>query len=181
MQIKHIFFSKRLGFRNWKEDDLALYASLSSDPEVMRFFPEEFHLDHAKAKKSIDGFRAHFNRYGFTYFAVDLLESNQFIGFIGMKTIAYEIFFAPAVDIGWRLDKKYWGRGYATEGALAAMEWFFMNNKGKRLVSLTPTSNGPSENVMKKIGMNKVCEFDHPLLDKSDPLLKHVLYEIHKV
>jgi RimJ/RimL family protein N-acetyltransferase len=180
MQIKYIFFSKRLGFRNWEEKDIQLYQYLSADPEVMKYFPREFWLDADSARKSVIGFKEHFQNNGYTYFAVDLLDTNDFIGFIGMKKIAYEVFFAPAIDIGWRLSKKYWGRGYATEGAKKCLEWFFENFQADRIVSMTPTLNLASENVMRKIGMAKICDFDHPLLKKEDPLLNHVLYEIKR-
>ncbi|WP_235294803.1 GNAT family N-acetyltransferase [Portibacter lacus] len=180
MQEGYLFFSERLGFRLWKETDLKIYTELSSDPEVMRFFPQEFWLDERSAKLSISGFQKHYREYGFTYFAVDKLDTADFIGFIGVKTISYDAFFAPAVDIGWRLHKDFWGNGYATEGAKRTLAWFFENFDLDRIVSMTPEKNIPSENVMIKIGMNKIETFNHPLLVTEDPLSKHVLYEIKK-
>ena len=122
----------------------------------------------------------HYDEYGYTYFAVDYLVDNEFIGFIGMKTISYEAYFSPGVDIGWRLRKEYWGRGLATEGAIASRDYFFSNFEIERLISLTPVQNNASWNVMKKIGMQKIGNFNHPLIDDDDPLAKHVVYELLK-
>ena len=122
----------------------------------------------------------HYHDYGFTYFAVDLLEQSQFVGFIGMKTVTYQAFFTPGVDIGWRLSEEYWGRGLATEGARKCKDYFFDNFDYERLISLTPVQNIPSWKVMEKIGMEKLGYFDHPLLEEQDPLLNHVVYEIRK-
>ena len=175
---KYLFLSERLGFRTWKEEDIQVYAEMNQDPEVMKYFPQEFWLDHAKSAKSIEGFMNHYHQHGFTYFAVDVIDENRFIGFIGMKTISYDVFFAPAIDIGWRLRKDFWGRGYATEGAKRCVEFFFENFKYDRLVSLTPTKNKASWNIMEKIGMQKITTFMHPMVEKDDPLSEHVLYEL---
>ncbi len=48
---------------------------------------------------------------GYCYFATDELTSGKFIGFIGLMYQNYEADFTPCVDIGWRLAKKYWGKG----------------------------------------------------------------------
>lgn len=177
---KFIFTSDRLGFRTWHPDDLEPYREMNTDTEVMKYFPKDFWLDKQGSQRSIDGFMEHYHKFGFTYYAVDLLESQEFIGFIGMKTISYEIFFAPAVDIGWRLGKKFWGKGYATEGALRCRDYFFKNFTYDRLVSLTPIRNMASWNVMEKIGMSRVQEFAHPIVDQDHQLSQHVLYELRR-
>ena len=178
MQIKYLFFSNRLGFRLWKSADTSVLAALSSDSEVMKFFPAKFWLNTTSAQIYIEKLNEHYDSHGFTYFAVDLLETSQCIGFIGLKTINYHAFFTPAVDIGWRLAKQFWGKGYATEGAVRCANWFFESFEEDRFVSITPIQNSASENVMRKIGMIKVDEFNHPLLKESDPLARHVLYEM---
>ncbi len=176
MNKKYVLESSRLRFRTWIPDDIPAYARLSSDPDVMQYFPKAFWLDEEKAEHSVMGFMQHFDDKGFTYYATERKDSNEFIGFIGMKSISYEVFFAPAVDIGWRLAKEHWGRGFATEGAIATMLHFFENFNYDKLVSMTPVSNQPSWNVMRKIGMKKLENFDHPLLEPNDELLEHVLY-----
>ena len=83
----------------------------------------------------------------------------------------------PAVDIGWRLNSQSWGKGYATEGAQACLNYGFNQLHLKSIISIAPKINIPSENIMKRIGMKKVQEFKHPLL-KQFPLIEDcVLYK----
>jgi len=86
--------------------------------------------------------------------------------------------FSPCIEIGWRLAKEYWHQGYATEGAHAILDYAFNNLNLDKVVSFTAKSNTPSEAVMKKIGMVKIQEFQHPKLPEDHPLCWHVLYEI---
>jgi len=180
MQIKYVFYSLRLGFRKWTKADIPTYQMLSSDPRVMEYFPKGFWLDYEGAAQAAERYNQHFEEEGYTYFAVDLLETSEFIGFIGLKKISYDIFFAPAIDVGWRLAYRFWGKGYATEGAQRCLSWFFDHFKGHKVVSLTTTENKASINVMKKIGMKKVGVFDHPLVARESRHCRHVLYEIQK-
>jgi len=117
---------------------------------------------------------------GYCYFAVDLLENNEFIGFIGLLYQDYDADFTPCVDIGWRLKKSSWGHGYATEGANACLEFGFKVLALKKVYSTTPAINVKSEHVMLKIGMQKVGNFDHPKLLGNVRLKDCVVYSISK-
>ncbi len=177
---KYLIETSRLGLRAWKDSDLDTFSAMNSDESVMKYFPKKFRLNKEESKKSIEGFMDHYHKHGFTYFATDLLADDEFIGFIGMKTLGFDAFFTPGVDIGWRLSKDYWGRGLATEGAIAARNYFFEHFNYDKLFSLTPIQNQPSWSVMEKIGMEKIGVFDHPLIDANDELQKHVVYHITK-
>ena len=91
-----------------------------------------------------------------------------------------ELEFADAPEIGWRLLPQYWQQGYATEGAKAVLTYAFRQLRLDRLISFTACANIPSIGVMKKLGFDKVREFEHPLVPVEHPLRKHVLYEIHR-
>jgi RimJ/RimL family protein N-acetyltransferase len=82
------------------------------------------------------------------------------------------------MEIGWRLDRKYWNLGFASEGARLCIEKGFEEINLKEIYSFTSVLNTKSENVMIKIGMKKVMEFEHPKLEKENRLCKHVLYKI---
>ena len=107
---------------------------------------------------------------------------NQFIGMIGVKAVTFEAVFAPCYEIGWRLSPEHWGRGYATEGAKAALTLAFRDWDMREIYSFTVPKNIKSQAVMQRIGMRRVKDgdFDHPNLSKTDPLLRHVLYRIDK-
>lgn len=120
----YILKAERLGLRQWKVSDYVPFAKMCADPEVMRYFPTT--LSTEESNTLIDSFKQRFEQYGFTYYAVDILttkeQSAQFIGFAGLLPQTYKSAFTPNVDIGWRLKKSVWGKGYATEAAKACLE-----------------------------------------------------------
>ena len=166
--MKYIFTSDRLGFRNWKQSDKDQFSEMNQDPDVMRFFPT---IPTTSASyKAVERFSNHYNNNGFTYFAVDHLGDNTFIGFIGMMNQDYDSPYTPFIDIGWRLRKEYWGKGLATEGALACQIYAKETLKLTEVYSVATWNNIPSMNVMKKIGMKKIGEFIHPGFDAQHEL-----------
>ena len=102
------------------------------------------------------------------------------IGFIGFIHQTFESDFTPCSEISWRLRPEFWGKGYATEGAMACLDYGFNYLDFQSVYSFTATVNTRSERVMQKIGLHKVKEFDHPKLERSSWLCRHVLYKIDK-
>lgn len=172
-----IFFeSERLIFRQWKESDKEYFSRMNSDPQVMEFFPKQLNKleSDLRANQIIESIET--NNYGL--WAVEIKESNQFIGFIGLNFTDFNSEFTPCIEIGWRLGKEYWGYGYATEGAKEVLHYGFQVLKLDEVYSFTSKINVRSENVMKKIGMSKKGEFYHPNIEKDNKLCLHVLYKI---
>ena len=157
MEQKYLFRSERLGFRNWIESDVPKMAAISGDPLVMEFFPAVQDISHTQG--FVDGMKEQFSRNGFCYFAVDKLENNEFIGFIGIAEQTYKADFTPCVDIGWRLSQQAWGKGYATEGANRCLQFAFETIGLTNVKSICPKVNVKSARVMEKIGMRKSCFF----------------------
>lgn len=176
MSSSYLFQSARLGFRVWKATDLTAFAEMNSHPKVMQHFPKP--LSKSESKKSMEKQIADFNKHGFCYFAVDELASGQLIGMIGMSTKDFQSSFTPAIDIGWRLSNKFWGKGYATEGAQRCLSFAFEELNLKHIVSIAPLANENSIRVMQKIGMHKLLEFNHPQLTEYKNLVHCVCYEI---
>lgn len=174
----YIFKSERLGFRNWTEDDRSKMGMINSDPKVMEHFPAI--PTQEQTDKFIEQMKTQFLKHGFCYFAVDKLEDNKFIGFIGLSEKTFESDFTPCIDIGWRLAQSEWGKGFATEGAKKCLDFGFNKIGLDNIKSICPVTNDKSENVMKKIGMKKVKNFNHPLLSEYKKLEKCVLYKIEK-
>lgn len=172
----YIFTSERLGFRNWTEDDIQPMADLNKNPNVMEFFPSI--PTFAETKTFIEKMQQQFAKKNYCYFAVDVLESAIFIGFIGLSDKDFESDFTPCVDIGWRLSEGYWNKGYATEGAKACLEYGFKELKLAEIVAIAPKVNIKSEEVMKKIGMKKRENFNHPLLMDDIRLRECVHYSV---
>ena len=175
---EYIFKSDRLGFRNWSNKDLDVFAKLNSNKEVMEHFPNT--LSKKEVGKFIEKLRSHFEKNGFTYYATEILETKELIGMIGLAYQEYKTEFTPAIDIGWRLKSSTWGKGYATEGAKKCLEYAFSELGINKIISVCTTKNKKSENVMKKIGMIKVGEFNHPEMINNPEYEKHYCYEIIK-
>jgi RimJ/RimL family protein N-acetyltransferase len=179
----------RLLLRPWRDDDVDAFAAMFDDPAVMEFLmPARGPMsacadaDRAAIEAIVERVRAHFDRHGFGWWAAELRETGAFIGFIGLSHIPFEAHFTPAVEIGWRLASAYWGQGYATEGAQAALEAGFTQLSLSEIVSITVPANARSRRVMERIGMARAAadDFDHPRLAEGDPLRRHVLYRITK-
>jgi 3-dehydroquinate dehydratase/shikimate dehydrogenase len=170
--------TERLLLREWQESDLEPFAELNADPRVMEYFPD------LKSREESDQLAKllseHIATCGWGPWAVSLLATQEFIGFIGLKNVQFEAPFTPAVEIGWRLSFKAWGKGYATEGAKASLAYGFNILKLKEIVSFTTVQNLRSTKVMEKIGMhhNPQDDFDHPKIPKGHKLQRCVLYRL---
>lgn len=173
---RYIFESERLGFRRWTDADREPFARMNADPQVMEYFPNL--LTRAESDRLIERFEQHTEEKGFGIWAVERKEDRAFIGYIGLLEVGFDAGFQGAVEIGWRLDNKFWKQGYATEGAKACLEYAFRILGLTEICSFTARINRPSEAVMQRIGMEKVKEFDHPKLEEGSPLRRHVLYKI---
>ncbi len=178
MTSKYIYTSERLGFRVWTNSDIEPMYQINQSSKVMEFFPVKPNLEDTKA--FILRMQEQFNTSAYCYFAVDILKTKEFIGFIGLSNQVFSAEFTPCVDIGWRLNEKYWKKGYATEGANASLNYAFNTLKLDVINAICPQVNVKSEHIMIKIGMSKALEFKHSLL-KDYPILESCwCYEITK-
>ncbi|HEY1679965.1 MAG TPA: GNAT family N-acetyltransferase [Candidatus Sulfotelmatobacter sp.] len=172
--------TQRLLLRRWHTSDRLPFQKLNADPRVMEFMPAV--LSPEESDRLMDRIEEHFEHYGFGLFAAVLLESQTFIGFIGLSVPTFDAPFMPAVEIGWRLSADYWGRGLATEGAHAMLRHAFEDLEIPALVSFTTPQNLPSRRVMEKLGMvhDPAGDFDHPRLPEGHALRRHVLYRLDR-
>ncbi len=175
---KQTLETSRLILRPWRETDVAPFAEMNADCKVMQYFPAP--LSYQESASLVERCQKHFDEYGFGLWAVELKETAEFAGFIGLAVPQFTAYFTPCVEIGWRLAAPYWNQGYATEGAQAALDFGFDQCNLKEVLSFTVPANVASRRVMEKIGMSYIDNFDHPALPGDDPLCRHVLYRITK-
>ena len=170
--------TSRLLLRPWRDADLEPFAALNADPEVMAHFPKT--LDRNESDQVAARIRSAFARRGFGWWAVEVPGEVAFCGFIGLSVPSFAAPFMPCVEIGWRLARAQWGKGYATEGARAALDFAFGKLGLREVVAFTTTTNLPSQAVMRRLGMRHSPEddFDHPNLPEGHRLRRHVLYRI---
>ncbi len=171
--------TKRLILRDWRDSDIPTFIAMNQDRWVMEFFPEIWSEE--KSRQCVENFRQHFVENGFGLFAVELQETQEFIGFVGLQKVGFTAHFTPAVEIGWRLDSQHFNKGYATEAAREVLRFAFAELKLQELVSFTVPSNRASRNVMEKIGMirDEKDDFFHPRIEQNHKFARHVLYRIN--
>jgi RimJ/RimL family protein N-acetyltransferase len=172
--------TERLRLRRWRAADRDPFAALNADPRVMEFFPAV--LSRPESDALATNIEAHFERHGFGLWAVEVVGLAPFAGFVGLSIPHFEAHFTPCVEIGWRLAVEHWHRGYATEGARAALAFGFDDLQLGEIVSFTVPENLRSRRVMERIGLvrDPTGDFDHPALPEGHPLRRHVLYRISR-
>lgn len=144
----------------------------------MEFYPAP--LSRTESDAFVDRIQGDFDSHGFGLWAVDLKSSGEFIGYVGLWPATFEAHFTPAIEVGWRMAKCFWGSGLATEAARSAITDGFDRLGFDEIVSFTSMINVRSRRVMEKVGMTHKPgdDFDHPSVAPGDPLRPHVLYRL---
>lgn len=172
-----MLWTARLRLRRWTPADLDSFAALNADPEVMRYFPATRSREESAAGMART--EASFAKHGFGFWVMDL-PGTGFIGFCGLMVPGFDAPFMPSVEIGWRMARAHWGRGYATEAARAALADGFGRLGLAEVVAFTAAGNLPSRRVMERIGMVRDLEsdFQHPGVPDGSALRSNVLYRV---
>jgi RimJ/RimL family protein N-acetyltransferase len=149
---------------------------MNADPEVMEHFPAP--LSRQQSDELVERIERGFAENGFGLWALEVRETEEFIGFTGLAVPGFEAHFTPAVEIGWRLACSAWGNGYAAEAGKAALAFGFERVGLEEVVSFTTVGNHRSRAVMERLGMSHdpADDFDHPGLPAGHPQRRHVLY-----
>lgn len=167
----------RLILRPFVDADRDAFAALNADAEVMRWFPAP--LDETTSNQMVDKCVENTARDGFSFSAVEV-KGSGFVGMCGLSIPGYETHFTPCIEIGWRLARTAWGRGYASEAARAWLAYGFDVLKLDEIVSFTTVNNLSSAAVMERIGMTRDFDGDfmHPKIDQASPIAPHLLYRL---
>lgn len=137
---------------------------MNADAEVMRFVGSNAPQSRPESDRSLATVESHWAELGFGLWAAERLDSGEPIGFIGLATPSFLPEVLPAVEVGWRLARRHWGHGLATEGALAAVARGFDSLGLERIVSITVPANVRSQRVMGKLGLRWDRAAIHPRL-----------------
>jgi RimJ/RimL family protein N-acetyltransferase len=166
----------RLLMRRWQDADREPFAALNADPETMPYFPDT--IDQAASDSFVDRIEARFDEQGYGLWALELAATGEFIGYTGLNPLPDGVPGAGGMEVGWRLARRAWHHGYATEAARAAVEVAFGGAGLAEVWSITAVLNEPSIAVMRRIGMTEVARFDHPRIPAGHPLQPHVTYHL---
>ena len=167
----------RLRLRQWREPDREPFAALNADPAVMEFFLSVQSRESSDA--SIDAWQSQLASRGWSNWALELRASGELLGFTGLSVPRRVLPFSPCVEIGWRLARRHWGQGYATEAARAALKIGFARLDLPEIVSFTTVGNRRSRAVMERIGLRDTRQdFEYPGFPEGHPLRRHCLYRL---
>lgn len=166
----------RLVLRPFDDADRAPFAGMNADPVVMHDMPST--LSREQSDAFVDRVEAHRAEHGWALWAVEVRASARFVGYVGPWPLKPHLPIAPGVEVGWRLAADAWGRGYATEAALAAIDDGHARVGLTGIMSFTAVVNARSRAVMERIGLRHVPaeDFEHPDLPVGHRLRPHVVY-----
>lgn len=163
--------------RSWRDDDLAAFHAICSDPEVMATLGPV--MTRAEVSALVERMQRIEAEHGHCFWALVRQDDNRLLGWCGViRGTVGPVTGKP--EFGWRMARAAWGQGYVTEAARAAIAWFFENRDDPSVWAITHTGNHRSRAVMERLGMHyrPDLDFDHPRLAESDPLRPHVTYEL---
>jgi RimJ/RimL family protein N-acetyltransferase len=150
--------TKRLRLRAFRRSDFDNYAALNADPEVLRYLgsgPEPW--DRGRVWRHLAFLMGHWPLRGVGTWAVEHRETGAFVGVIGFS----EPEGWPGLELAWALARRWWGCGYATEGAQAALDHAFTVWKRDRVISLIHPENRASIRVAERLGESLQGRIDH--------------------
>lgn len=153
--------TKRLLLRElFPSDELKMFE-LDSNPEVHRYVGKNPVTDIEQVRAIIANIRQQYVDNGVGRWAVILKETNEFIGWAGLKleknVNGHEQFY----DLGYRFIQEHWGKGYATEAAKAFLDYGFNRLKLETINAWADSGNLGSRNVLEKIGFKYINTFEH--------------------
>jgi RimJ/RimL family protein N-acetyltransferase len=156
----------RLLLRPWRPEDEPEMARINRHPEVGRYLNRP--VDAAAVAGFYTLITGHWDSHGFGPWALESLEPasyGQFIGFAGLAFVPPFLADAgPAPELGWRLDPDHWGRGLATEAAVAARDDAFSRLALPEVISVIHPGNTRSQRVAAKLGMARDRQIHNPVL-----------------
>jgi RimJ/RimL family protein N-acetyltransferase len=149
--------TERLLLRGWEPSrDLEAMAAMNADPEVVRYLKTGTPIDDEETAESIARWTRRWDEQGFGLWAVERLEDGRLIGRIGLTMPLDFPQLLPVVEVGWLIDRPLWGKGYATEGALASVDFAWSQAGLDRVISIIKPGNAASIRVAQKLGMHEI-------------------------
>jgi RimJ/RimL family protein N-acetyltransferase len=170
----------RLLLRQWRDEDAEPFAAMSADAEVMELLLGPFDRD--KSDEWVAWARDFWREHGYGQWVVELPGEAEFAGVVGLNRIVWRAPFTPAVEVAWRLARKFWGWGIAFEAARATIEDGFSRLGLAEIIAITTPANRRSWLLIERLGMVRdlAGDFDHPRIPDGHPLKRHVLYRIRR-
>ena len=157
-----IIETKRLILRELLSEDLDDFFELDSNPMVHQYLGNHPVTDKSKIKDMIEYVQGQYAKNGFGRWAVIDKKSSKFIGWAGLKLVTEMMNdHINFVDFGYRFRQEFWNQGFATESAVASLEYGFNALKVQTIYAATHVQNGASNHILSKIGFKAIDTFDY--------------------
>ena len=153
----HLFETKRLGLRELSFSDLDFIAEMMGDAEVMTYYPKV--LTRAEARGWLVRQLTRYETDGHGLWLVTDSQSGEPVGQVGL--LEQQVDGAKMTEVGYLLHRRYWKKGYATEAALASINYGFKKLGRDRIIALIRPENQPSIRVASRLGMTPGSETRH--------------------
>ncbi|MDQ3952130.1 MAG: GNAT family N-acetyltransferase [Actinomycetota bacterium] len=147
--------TRRLALRPWSEDDRSHFAELATDPVVVRYIGDGSTWSRVRTDDVFERQLRHWKEHGFGWRAAVLRETSEWVGFLGLNHVGPEAteITGDEIEIGWWLRPDAWGRGLATEGAMALRDEGFSRVGLDRIIGRYQPDNVASGRIMETLGM----------------------------
>jgi len=156
-----IIETKRLIIREIGLADTDVMLELHSDPEVHRYLGNKIIISKEKMIKEIDSLRQQYVDFGVGRWAMIDKKTNDFIGWTGLEFVTKEINnHIHFYDLGYRLLKRFWRQGFATESAVASVEYAFNKLNASEVYAMADIDNEGSNKILRKVGLTCIETFD---------------------
>ncbi len=142
--------TQRLVLREFQREDYRELAPILANPQVMQFSLTGI-ISIPQTQEKIESFITEYEKNGFSKWAVIFKESNELIGYCGIAI--EQIDNKQEKEIGYRLDPRFWGKGFATEAAATAIQYGFEQFKFPYILGIVEQANTASVRVLRKLGM----------------------------
>ena len=144
--------TKHLMLRPLEPNDAGVLHRIYQSEGVLRYFPNPVSPPLEKIQRFIAGQQMHWEKHGYGDWGVVPVGEGEIIGWAGLQ-------FLPELDeteVGFLLDRPFWGKGYATEAALASVQFGFERFSLDHIIALVHPDNLASRRVIEKCGMSYV-------------------------
>ena len=159
--------TERLVLRAWRAADREPFAAMNADADVMRWIGDGRALDRGASDALVANVEEQWRARGFGLWAVEERDGGALVGFAGLAVPWFLPAVLPAVEVGWRLARGAWGRGYATEAGAAALAHAFGPLRLAEVIATVFPQNTASIRVAEKLGMAFTGLRTHPAVRRE--------------
>lgn len=171
--------TERLTLRDWREEDWPEFFRVTNTPAVMQWLGGVMDAEgEAKQRARVEACQA---ANGHCFWVVERKDDGALLGFCGLKRAdAPGSTLTGAMEVGWRVREDAWGKGYAKEAAIAALDAAFGRFGADEVVALTVDGNTASWGLMQRLGMRRREELDYDDPRYETPWRRSIVYSIDR-